>query len=563
RILRVSTRLHSHENKGFLNRLASRIAALVDSINTSSRRRLGTIVGIVVVSLGLTWLLLPETEYLPNGNQNFIFGLLLPPPGYNLDEMVRAGETIEDQLRPLWEAEEGAADTLPGGGVSNFFYVALRNQAFMGVRSRDAERAWELVPVANQALSSIPGAIAFAQQSSLFGRGFSGTRSVRIDITGPELPKVLGIAMQVFSKVHQVLPGAQARPIPGLDLGSPEVRIYPDRVRAADVGMSATEIGRAVNALVDGSKVSDYNLDGREIDLLIKGRDDWSQHTQSIAQLPLAIPSGRVIAVGDVAQVHQEQGPVQINHVERQRVVSIATSLSDEIPLERAMTMIEEQIVGPLRQQGQVGGLYDINLSGTADDLTRLRKELSNDFFLAVILTYLLLAALFQSFTYPLVVMLTVPLATFGGVLGLDIVRLFESGQQLDILTMLGFVILVGTVINNSILIVYHALHLMRQGTDPRTAVKESVRVRVRPIFMSTGTSALGMLPLIVMPGAGSELYRGLGSVVVGGLALSTVFTLLLTPLVFSYAIELVSKLRSALGLKQQVFSTAPGVDEA
>ena len=123
---------------------------------------------------------------------------------------------------------------------------------------------------------------------------------------------------------------------------------------------------------------------------------------------------------------------------------------------------------------------------------------------------------------------------------------------------MLGFFILVGTVINNAILIVYQALNLMREGENPREAVLESVRVRVRPIFMSTGTSVLAMLPLIVMPGAGSELYRGLGSVVVGGLALSTLITLVLTPLVFSYVIELVLKLRHALGLAEVVVSSVP-----
>ena len=168
---------------------------------------------------------------------------------------------------------------------------------------------------------------------------------------------------------------------------------------------------------------------------------------------------------------------------------------------------------------------------------------------LVIILTFLLLSALFQSFTYPLVILLTVPLATFGGVLGLRIVQIFDSSQKLDILTMLGFVILVGTVINNSILIVYHALNLMREGWDDRAAVLESVRVRVRPIFMSTGTSVFGMLPLVVMPGAGSELYRGLGAVVIGGLALSTVFTLVLTPLVFTYAIEHTRWVRARVGM--------------
>ncbi|HDL01353.1 MAG TPA: efflux RND transporter permease subunit, partial [candidate division Zixibacteria bacterium] len=234
-----------------------------------------------------------------------------------------------------------------------------------------------------------------------------------------------------------------------------------------------------------------------------------------------------------------------ISHMERQRVVSISSSVPDGVALEDAMTTVKEKVIKPLRDSKQIGGLYDIKLSGSADDLSRLREELFKDFIMAILLTYLLLAALFQSFTYPFVVMLTVPLATFGGVLGLRLVQLFNSSQQLDILTMLGFVILVGTVINNSILIVYHAIHKMNDGFDPLAAVKESVRVRVRPILMSTSTSALGMLPLIIMPGAGSELYRGLGAVVVGGLAISTIITLILTPLIFTYAIELSAKIKS------------------
>ncbi|HQL23507.1 MAG TPA: efflux RND transporter permease subunit, partial [candidate division Zixibacteria bacterium] len=350
RMLRVSTKLTAgDETQGWLARLAARVASFVDYVNARGRRRLVTIGAILTVAMGLTVALIPPSEYLPTGNQNLVFGVMLPPPGYNLDEMVQAGQTIEAQIRPLWEADAETADTLPGGGIDNFFFVALPNQAFMGMRGRAPQRGAELVPVANQALWSIPGAIGFAAQASLFGGGFAGTRSVRIDVTGPDLPKVLQIAQQVFVQVPQVLPGANARPIPGLDLGNPEVRIYPDRVRAADVGFDASAIGRSVNALVDGAIVSEYFLDGREIDLLVKGRDDWSRHTQDIALLPLATPTGRVVTVGDVAEVRQEQGPVQINHVERQRTVSIETVLPDGIALEDAVRRLEEQVVQPMR----------------------------------------------------------------------------------------------------------------------------------------------------------------------------------------------------------------------
>jgi HAE1 family hydrophobic/amphiphilic exporter-1 len=540
KVLNVATHMRGADaRKTLLGRFAGRIAAAVDFINARNSRRIVTILGMVAVCVTLTLVLLPSSEYLPNGNQNFIFGFILPPPGYNLEELVSVGTSIESQLKHLWETPPEEAKKLPGGGIDHFFFVAFGQQAFLGMSSRDPGRVKELLPVANRTIFTVPGAIGFANQASIFSRGIAGTRSVKIDVTGPDLTQILGIATRVFGQVAQVVPGSRSRPIPGLDLGNPEVRIYPDRARAAAVGFSATDIGNTVNSLVDGMKVSEYFYQGHKIDMILKGRDDWTQHTQNIAQLPLATPSGQIITVADIAEVEQRQGPVQINHVERQRAVSVETSLPDNIALETAINSIDDKIIKPLRDDGTVGGLYDIHQAGTADDLTKLRNALRTNFLVVILLTYLLLASLFQSFLYPLVIMLTVPLATFGGVVGLRIVQLFDSSQQLDILTMLGFVILVGTVINNSILIVYQALNLMRnEGLNPREAVKESVRVRVRPIFMSTTTSVGGMLPLVVLPGAGSELYRGLGSVVVGGLAFSTVFTLFLTPLVFAYAIE-------------------------
>jgi HAE1 family hydrophobic/amphiphilic exporter-1 len=155
----------------------------------------------------------------------------------------------------------------------------------------------------------------------------------------------------------------------------------------------------------------------------------------------------------------------------------------------------------------------------------------------------LLMAALFESFLYPFVIMFSVPLAAVGGFLGLYLVNQFLSPQPLDILTMLGFVILIGVVVNNAILVVHQALNFMRQDNlPPREAIRESVHTRVRPIMMSTVTSVCGMLPLVFFPGAGSELYRGLGSVVVGGLTVSTVFTLFVVPTLFSLVLDARSK---------------------
>ncbi len=191
----------------------------------------------------------------------------------------------------------------------------------------------------------------------------------------------------------------------------------------------------------------------------------------------------------------------------------------------------------------------EILLSGTADDLTQTRDALLGNFLLALAITYLLMAALFQSWIYPLVIMFSVPLAALGGFLGLWLVNLLISEQKLDVLTMLGFVILIGIVVNNAILIVHQSLNNMRDtGRSYVQAIPEAVRTRVRPIFMSTATSIFGMLPLVLFPGAGSELYRGLGSVVIGGLLLSTVFTLVLVPTLFSLTIDTRNGIRRLLG---------------
>ena len=182
-----------------------------------------------------------------------------------------------------------------------------------------------------------------------------------------------------------------------------------------------------------------------------------------------------------------------------------------------------------------------------------LLRLLESRMFLALLITYLLMAALFESFVYPLVIMCSVPLAAVGGFAALAIVHqvslldIASPIQQLDVVTMLGFVILIGIVVNNAILIVHQALNLMHdKGVDPQVAIVESVRTRTRPIFMSALTSVCGMAPLVIMTGAGSELYRGIGSVMLGGLLVSTIFTLVVVPAMFSLTLQFQSWLTAA-----------------
>lgn len=516
------------------------ISGLVAKILSTTSTRLFVVCGFTVGAIVLSWLMIPKTEYLPEGNRNLLFGILIPPPGYNIGEFTDIGMQIEDDLRPYWEAELGSpeAEQLLGPPMNNFFYVATGRQAFMGARAKESDKVKGLMAPMQNSLRKIPGMIAIVTQSSIFQRGIGEGRSINIQITGPELENLVGIAQQVFFTAMQKIPGAQVRPIPSLDLGNPEVQLVLNRERASDVGISNQELGFMLNALVDGATVSEYQINGDEIDLTLRGKDEYASRTHEIEDLMINTESGKMLTVGSIADVNVTTGPEQINHYERQRTIAISVIPPEDMPLESAIDLINAEILNPLQQSGVISGAYDAILTGSADDLTKTREALQWNFILAAVIAFLLMASLFESFLYPLVIMFSVPLASFGGFLGLFILNFFIY-MPLNVLTMLGFIILIGIVVNNAILIVHQALNNMRfQGMENKEAIVESVRSRIRPIFMSTTTSVFGMLPLILLPGSGSEFYRGLGSVVVGGLLVSTLFTLILVPSVFSLVLD-------------------------
>jgi HAE1 family hydrophobic/amphiphilic exporter-1 len=512
-------------------------------------RRIAVVVGLIGASIGGSWLLLPDREYLPTGNRNLAIANLFPPPGYNLNQLLEMGQEIERRLEPYWNCELGSpeADGLDGPPIADYFFVARGRTIFMGLRAADPGRIDEATELLKKNIQGIPGVLAVANKRSLFERGLTGGRSIDVDIIGPDVRKLSAIGGRIMGQVaehltvniHGERKVAQGRPNPSLDLSSPEMHIVPRWQQAADMGISAEEMGYTVDALVDGAYSGDYFIDGDKIDLTIKGGDAFASRTQDLPALALATPGGQLISLAAVADVGYGSGPEQINHVRRQRVITIQVLPPEEMPLEQAMTIIESKIVEPLERSGTLAGGYQIVLSGTADKLTETWRVLSWNLGLAVIITYLLMAALFESWLYPFVIMLSVPLGAVGGFAGLALMNLVHY-QALDVMTMLGFIILVGTVVNNPILIVEQALvHVRDDKMDSHRAVLESVRTRIRPIFMTALIGFFGLLPLVIAPGSGSELYRGLGSVLLGGLLVSTVFTLVLVPALFSLAMDL------------------------
>jgi HAE1 family hydrophobic/amphiphilic exporter-1 len=481
----------------------------------------------------VTWKLLPKLDYLPTGNKNLIFGLIVPPPGYNLDTTEGIARQFENTVSPHLSTKKSPfskQDETPK--LSLFSFITFRGRSIILAQAADPERVKELIPFMRKAAFQEPGTFGLVTQQALFGRGIGGKRSIDFNISGPNMQDILDVALKSFGMINQIMPrsqGTQMRPIPGLTMGAPEVRILPDRTKLADNGVSARELGDTIDAFNDGLRVAEITVGSSRMDLTLKGRVGGINRTQGINNLLVVTQSGKIIPASSLANVVVTSGPTQIRHIERERTVTLQVNPPGQIPLQEVIDELNEKVITNIKADGLPNGIR-ISLSGTADQLSETKEAIQVDLLMALVIVYLVMAVLFESFCYPLIIMLSVPLATAGGVIGLWLVN-FQKFQALDMLTLLGFVILIGIVVNNAILLVHQTLfHIRYESMDVASATLEATRNRIRPIFMSTLTSVFGMMPLVLFPGAGSELYRGLGSVILGGLALSAVLTLLIVP---------------------------------
>ena len=260
----------------------------------------------------------------------------------------------------------------------------------------------------------------------------------------------------------------------------------------------------------------------------------------SLINAPVATRRHGVVDLASVADVERIRVQDQIRHVDRQRAVTLELTPPADVPLATVVEQLKSRVT-ELRESGTIPANVDVRFAGSAGNLAEIKTALIGDgtafgtltssLFLAFVIVYLLMVVLFQSWSYPLVIMISVPFATLGGFIGLAMVHhwtvhdRYLPVQNMDVLTILGFVILAGVVVNNAILIVHQALTFRRidedgntVSTDANDAIVQSVKSRVRPILMSTLTSVGGMLPLVFLTGPGSELYRGLGAVITGGL---------------------------------------------
>ena len=530
--IKTNNSLRGNRFTTFGTGLVDKIMYLVDGATRTGATRIATIVSFTILSIATTYFLIPKMEYLPQGNRNFVYGIMVPPPGLSSEERKDIGNIIFDDLKPYMGHDHNGT-----AGIKEVFYVGADRFMFLGSISMSDDRPGELVPVVSKTINGIPGMFGVSNQAGIFQTRLGGGRTIDVDVSAKEMDSIVGVAGTLFGMIMKEIPGAQVRPVPSIELLYPEINIIPERDRLRASGMTARELGINLDVLMDGRKIGDFKQEGeKKIDLVLKASDREFTTPEELYRALVSTPKGKVVPVSSLSKLERTTGVTEVRHLERQRTISLQVTPPKTVTLEEAMDRIKDKLVPSLEKQGILQGVM-ITLSGEADKLTQTRQALQWDFLLAAVIIYLLMAGLFSNFTYPLVVMFTLPIAAVGGFVGLKLVNIFHP-QPLDILTMLGFVILIGVVVNNAILIVYQSLNNIRfLCMDYRQAVLESTRTRLRPIYMSTFTSIFGMLPLVIAPGPGSEIYRGIGSVILGGLAISSIFVIFIIPSLLLFVI--------------------------
>jgi len=503
------------------NTVWDRMADALIRLTNTQIKRVGWIGGLMAGSILVTLLLWPESNYLPPVKRDTVDSFLFFPPGTNVDTADREiAQLLQRRLEPHMSGKKEPAIrdyflwSFPGGSGG---WLSINPAA-------GADLDELLNTVQTEIIAGVPDMFGFTFRRSLFG-GFEDANSVEIRLSSTELNDLKPAVAKAMQLIPAALPGASAQPQPDPFAEANELRFTPNDVRLAEVGWNREDLTRVILQLGQGVWLGEYFTGRERVDTYLKTtRFDTPE---SMAALPLATPVGGVVPLGSLASIDVEPSPAMVVRINRARSYSVMVNPPEGMSLEALVAELKSNIEPQLKELMPPDAT--VVYAGSVKDLERAIGVLGLNFLIAIGLLVLIMAGLFRSLKDAVLVVISIPLAAVGGVLAITLVNAIKF-QPLDLLGMIGFIILLGLVVNNAILLVAQTRAAEADGLNRSDAVHQALRYRLRPIFMSTLTSLFGMLPLLIVPGAGSDIYRGMAAAIVGGMSVSTVFTLLLLP---------------------------------
>jgi multidrug efflux pump subunit AcrB len=499
-----------------------KLTSLVMRLTNTQIKRLSWISFLLGGSILAIALLMPKTDFMPRAPIDGFFFSLNMPPGGNVEFIEKEmASLVKERLAPYLSGEKSPK-------IKSYNFYSFGSGATGGfIYSADPTRVEELMQVIRtEVLGGLPDTQAFLFRGSMINVSGGGNgRTVEINVQGPDIESLMSVAQIGIDTINETMEGTTAFPNPGLSLSEPELKLTPNDQRITQAGLTRRDVANAIRAYTSGLFIGEY-FDGNDrVNVILRG-EQWKTPDE-LAALPIHSPLAGIQTIGELTALSRTAGPTSLRRVDGKRTISIQISPPATMSLEEALVTINEKIIPKMKEQLPIEA--SIQLSGNANKMAAAINDMIKNFVLALVILFLLMTALFKSPKDSLLVLLVMPLAVAGGVVGLNLLNLVTY-QSLDLLTMIGFIILLGLVVNNAILIVDQTRQAEKEGLSRRRAVAQAIRIRARPVYMSTLTSLFGMLPLMVMPGVGSEIYRGLATVIVGGMLISAIFTLVLFP---------------------------------
>lgn len=476
------------------------------------------IVAVSVISLALNILLLPfiGTEYQPTYDSGEFSVNFKAPIGTSLQKTVNLATPLQQYISQLPEVRIVALNIGNGRNPSN--------QGSMDVRLKDASERERTMQQVMDELRARFGNVEELKVTvvSNQGGGRGDSRPVQIGLRGSNIKELKQYAQQLAEMLRQT-PGTTDVDISDSD-EQPEIVVKLDHAKASELGLDATEVGKVIEMAVMGKSTGNsYTIGDNDYDIILQMEESKRGNINDIMNLRVSAPGGTFVRLGDIATVTYGSGPTRIEREDKQRQIVVYANTVGVSPGE-----IVQKVKNAYIPELNMPPGYNYKLLGQAEDMANSFKEVAKAVILAIVVVYMVLAAQFESFSQPFIIMASLPFAVIGAVLGLLV-----ANQTANMMSMIGFTMLLGLVTKNAILLIDYANQQREKGLPLQEAVLEACSLRLRPILMTTLSTIFGMLPIALGIGAGAELRQSMGVVLIGGLTTSTLLTLVVVPLIY------------------------------
>ncbi|MFH1861223.1 MAG: efflux RND transporter permease subunit [bacterium] len=460
------------------------------------------------------------SEFFPKSDVgNFAISVEMPP-GAKLEETNRVLYRIEAELKSVPEVKtvfsqigksESGEFTVNEGVHLGVVVVQLQDKP---PRQRTT---FDIIDELRPRLVDIPGAQILLIPGTMFGGGES---DLTIEVMGADMDELTALADKTIAVSKEVR--GVIDPRSSWKTGKPELRISPHRENLADQDLSVASVALNMRTMIEGQKVTKYREGNREYDIRVKLQESDLQNIEEIPDFAVAADDGAQ-KIANLAQIEYTEGPAQILRKAKQRMVTVSAELTGT-----TLSVVQEQIQAKIDSMGVPEG-YTVRFGGQSEHMAESFAEMGRALLLAIILTYMLMAAILESYVHPFTIMMTLPLGLIG-----VLYALFLTGNSISMFASMAIIMLVGIVVNNGILLIDYMQTLRREKSlGLQEAVLEACPIRLRPIIMTNLAASLGMLPLALGIGAGGESRAPMAIAAIGGLISSTIFTLLLIPAIY------------------------------